>query len=488
MMLEWDKRSFCLTLWGISNIVYTGEIMKIEIGTKKALRFQSRGKELLKYAPLALCCLVLSLCVSALPACAMSAIISASNYTLDHFPQNGLSSAYAEYNDPWDYISFVMANSSEYTNEDGYGIVAYADGNPYLSPKRMWYKRVLESSDFGNVYYTGQYLQYSNQGAMWDFDILDSALFSLMNGENPSAIVMCHARNASGYTYGNHPFWFQYRGRTYTFMHNGNCNAARTFMINQIHEMNPDENWFVRYPSNYFRQTDPNLWVDTEVMFRYIMCYIVANQGDVLEGMGNALAGIREFTEDSRTGVYNFIMSDGDKLYAFRSTPLSGTNSGYRLSYKLFRDQFYGIRTQTPAEGDVELQPQELVIFSRNQNPCHYPHIALDYIASPLMWQSSTPKNKLENLAAGIFSSPNPFIGSTTLRIKIPSPARLMVQIYNTKGEAIWKTQTQVHASGIATVQWNGTDNSGRRVAAGVYFIRAIVGAEISSGRIILLK
>lgn len=47
-----------------------------------------------------------------LSACAMSALISVNGQALDQFPREGKALDFRDYNDPWDYFGFVMANST----------------------------------------------------------------------------------------------------------------------------------------------------------------------------------------------------------------------------------------------------------------------------------------------------------------------------------------------------------------------------------------
>ncbi|MCB5266111.1 MAG: choice-of-anchor D domain-containing protein [Candidatus Cloacimonetes bacterium] len=317
--------------------------------------------------------------ISSLSACAMSALISVQGHTLADFAQNGLAMNYREYNDPWDYFGFLMANSTATINNDGYGVAAYRDGDPDLLPDSIWFKRVISSGDLGQTYYTGKYLDPDYQNSGWDNDILDLAMNAIKTDANSVAIALCHSRKATGVSLGNHPFWFQHNGKTYTFMHNGHCSSAESYMINRINHMNSGINWFVQNPSNYFNNPDPTQWVDSELLFRYIMCHIIASQDNVLDGLNNALREISTYIDDVSHGVFNFIMSDGSNLYAFRSTPLTGAGSPYKLGYRGFPDQFYAIRTKTPSAGDTELRLQEMVVFSRDQSPKHYPNFVHGY-------------------------------------------------------------------------------------------------------------
>lgn len=439
--------------------------------------------------PWLLLCLFFALITPRLSACAMSAVYAMPGYTLSNFQPSGEARDYKAYDDPWDYLGFVMANSSAVTNEDGYGVVAYASNDPLLTPRRTWYKRIREASDFGHLYYTGQYLNQADVQDVWAYDTLDNALFLLMSGEVEASMVMCHARNATGITYGNHPFTFESVGRTFSFMHNGNVNFARSYMINQIDMMNPHTNWFYQHPSNYFNQTNPYLWVDSEVLFHYIMSHIINSQGNVLFGLNKALAGIRQYTGNPHSGVYNFLMSDGSNLYVYRSSPLTGAYSNYKLSYKQVRNGFYGVRTQSPQEGDIELGSHELVVFSSQQIPRRYPNFSASIyqnfsVQEEMVLTRAKPMPSVSTIAC----NPNPFKASTTFRITMNSPNRLNLKIYNTKGETVWQTVQDIGNPGIINLPWNGMDISGNAVATGLYFYRVEIGEQTHTGRIIRIK
>ena len=67
---------------------------------------------------------------------------------------------------------------------------------------------------------------------------------------------------------------------------------------------------------------------------------------------------------------------------------------------------------------------------------------------------------------------PNPLSGATELGFDLPSAAPVELGIYDLGGRRV-----QVLASGSADagrhrMRWDGTDQSGARVAAGIYFAR----------------
>lgn len=418
-------------------------------------------------------------------ACSMSAVITQNGQSLDEFPRVGKPADFRAYNDPWDYLSFTMANSTAGSNSDGYGVVAYPLKDSGLEQRLSWYKRVSCSADFGRTYYTGSYFG-DNLGPAGETEAFDEALDTIQNHGARIGIVMFHARNATSTTLGNHPFRFEYLNRSYSFMHNGYCNNARDFMINGIREMNAD--WFEEHPSNHFADSDPYRWVDTEVFFHYIMSFIVAREGDTLDGMQRALAKLRPYLLQTSSGVYNFVMSDGEKLYVFRSSPLSGGNSGYRLSYNGFPGKYYGIRTQTPQAGDKELRPRELVVFSENQEPvCYVDFPQYEFPDQPPPPQHAL-RNKLENLVTQVAISPNPSSGSAQIRIALSTVSPVETRIFNLKGEEVWHERTAEKPPGIYSFSWDGCDLQGRALTAGVYLLRINAGGITRSAKIVRIN
>ncbi len=411
--------------------------------------------------PAVLMSLTFWLAVAVLPACAMSAVIATEGNCLAEFPQQGSGNQYSQYNDPWDYLGFVMANSRPSTNSDGYGVVGYTGDSYQLEEQHKWFKRVVRPADFDAVYYTGSFVRQGLLDYSYPLDVLDLAMFQMKNPSQDIAIALCHARNATGVTLGNHPFWFNYNGRTYTLMHNGNANRARAFMINRITQMNSELDWFNVHRSNYFSDADPQFWVDSEVLLHFIMSHIIARQNDTRRGIITAMQDLRFYLDTVGWGVYNYIFSDGDKLYAFRSTPITGAYSHYQLSYKDSHG-FYGIRTLAPGPGFIQLRAKELVEFSRSERPLHISVDTGQYF--PELGSSPEP------LISGLILSPNPlprdYALSVTLIADLPKNPRTNVEIFNLRGQLLSRLEID-NMGGDNTIEFKPGN-----LPTGVYLLR----------------
>ena len=67
---------------------------------------------------------------------------------------------------------------------------------------------------------------------------------------------------------------------------------------------------------------------------------------------------------------------------------------------------------------------------------------------------------------------PNPFNPSTTIRFGLPQASNVTLRLYDALGREVATLMNEQHAAGYVQVTWNGMNNSGARVASGVYFYR----------------
>jgi hypothetical protein len=85
-------------------------------------------------------------------------------------------------------------------------------------------------------------------------------------------------------------------------------------------------------------------------------------------------------------------------------------------------------------------------------------------------------------------AQPNPVRGATSIRYALAAPEPVTLRIYDTAGRRIRELAGRDHQlAGTHEVTWNGDDDSGRRVASGVYFVRLEAGSHSETGRVVLL-
>ena len=92
---------------------------------------------------------------------------------------------------------------------------------------------------------------------------------------------------------------------------------------------------------------------------------------------------------------------------------------------------------------------------------------------------------------AGVFElaapRPNPFSGTTEFELVLPEPSRVRCAIFDVAGRAVRVLRDGPIEAGAARIAWDGIDDRGRRVAPGVYFVRAEAGPHHLTRKVTLL-
>jgi hypothetical protein len=83
---------------------------------------------------------------------------------------------------------------------------------------------------------------------------------------------------------------------------------------------------------------------------------------------------------------------------------------------------------------------------------------------------------------------PNPFNPSTTLSFVIGNSSLVIFKVYDILGNEIKTLLYESLTSGKYELTWDGTDNSGKKVSSGIYFINMVSGSFNKSIKTILLK
>lgn len=83
---------------------------------------------------------------------------------------------------------------------------------------------------------------------------------------------------------------------------------------------------------------------------------------------------------------------------------------------------------------------------------------------------------------------PNPFIERVDLRLEVSQEAHGLVVVYDVSGQAVRRLHRGRFLAGTTTLSWDGRDGRGRRVAPGVYLIRASVDGDTRTLRIVRIE
>ena len=83
---------------------------------------------------------------------------------------------------------------------------------------------------------------------------------------------------------------------------------------------------------------------------------------------------------------------------------------------------------------------------------------------------------------------PNPARGTTSFRISVPSPSLLRVGVFDIQGRQVRSLVNRIAAPGSAQIEWNLRDDSGHRVASGLYLVRVNLGDTRKTFRLMVVR
>ncbi len=83
---------------------------------------------------------------------------------------------------------------------------------------------------------------------------------------------------------------------------------------------------------------------------------------------------------------------------------------------------------------------------------------------------------------------PNPFNPSTMISFDIAQQDRVVIEIFNSKGQKIKTLYDQVVSPGHHQVLWDGTDSNSTKSSSGMYFYRMTAGKYSETHKILMMK
>jgi hypothetical protein len=85
-------------------------------------------------------------------------------------------------------------------------------------------------------------------------------------------------------------------------------------------------------------------------------------------------------------------------------------------------------------------------------------------------------------------SAPNPFVPSMVILLDIPTGGATRVEVFDARGRLVKRLRNGWMPAGQHGVTWDGTNQQGGRVGAGVYFSRVLSGGRAATQRIVKLN
>jgi len=108
--------------------------------------------------------------------------------------------------------------------------------------------------------------------------------------------------------------------------------------------------------------------------------------------------------------------------------------------------------------------------------------LLLEAVAAPDVRPGAGPAASL------LANRPNPFVAATTVPFRLPQAGRAVVEIFDIAGRRVARLADGIRPAGEHAVSWNGQDDRGHRVPAGIYFYRLQAGTTDETRRMVLLR
>ena len=88
-------------------------------------------------------------------------------------------------------------------------------------------------------------------------------------------------------------------------------------------------------------------------------------------------------------------------------------------------------------------------------------------------WQKNVISDEPASLRFALQgSSTNPVIGPTRIRFQVPSTSPVTLRLYDVTGRNVLTLADETFTAGSHQIDWDGSGESGHRVASGVYYVR----------------
>jgi hypothetical protein len=83
---------------------------------------------------------------------------------------------------------------------------------------------------------------------------------------------------------------------------------------------------------------------------------------------------------------------------------------------------------------------------------------------------------------------PNPFNPSANISFGLAKSSDVEFRIYNSRGQMVRNMALGVKDAGTWNLVWNGTDNNGRAVPTGIYYIQMQAGKDSFIRKAVMMK
>ena len=83
---------------------------------------------------------------------------------------------------------------------------------------------------------------------------------------------------------------------------------------------------------------------------------------------------------------------------------------------------------------------------------------------------------------------PNPFLSNLSINYEIDKRSIVNISVFDKTGRLLRKLLKKRQAPNIYTLTWDGTDNTGKELSSGIYFIRFEAGKYKETKKVVILR
>jgi hypothetical protein len=191
--------------------------------------------------------------------------------------------------------------------------------------------------------------------------------------------------------------------------------------------------------------------------------------------------------ENSRVSIGLIDMVNAPKTDPNLKPAASGENSIAVLNFKLDDPNLRTVEIGTFSSEE----PQHELMFVYNEYVDGVPNVRdlnPEFTGASIALDASASKTTLPTEFTLSQNVPNPFNPTTDISFALPTDSKVSLSIYNVLGQHVKSLVDEYMRAGFQTVSWDGTDNSGRTVASGVYFYKLRADNFSATKKMLMLK
>jgi hypothetical protein len=177
-----------------------------------------------------------------------------------------------------------------------------------------------------------------------------------------------------------------------------------------------------------------------------------------------------------------------DDIFSGALAPLSSSTALYDLHWRLPEEERYSYLYQGNAHAYDRILVSPALVAGATVDIVHglagISGAASDHdpvVASVLPARTATPEHRTGVAITSI--QPNPSWGPVTIAVDAPGAECLSATVHDARGRRVRRWDAIELQNGALV--WDGNDDTGRRVASGVYIVRVRGSAAAAAGRVV---